>query len=106
MGKKVVVGGHKIEQSGRETQDAGAASKLLGATPSWRSPPREGALGRNVSAAPKERKNRGTSWVERVLAPSRTGTHGMEAGRRRQIPDSGSQAQCGSRARTQSTQLS
>lgn len=36
---------------------------------------------------------------------SRTGTYGMGVGRRRQVPDSGSQAQWGSRARTQSTQL-
>lgn len=37
---------------------------------------------------------------------ARTGTHGMGVGRRRQVPDSGSQAQWGSWARTQSTQLS
>lgn len=38
--------------------------------------------------------------------PSGTGTHGIGVGRRRQVRDSGSQAQWGSRARTQSTQLS
>lgn len=83
--------GTQEEQGPGGTQDAGAASGTEG--PSAGGGSRRGRVG-------------STSWVESVLGPSGTGTHGRGVGRRRQVRDSGSQAQWGSRARTQSTQLS
>lgn len=66
--------------------------------------------GRNPTSGGAPHRSRDLEGQEPRLGrkgpvPSRTGTHGTEVGRRRHIRDSGSQAQWGSRARTQSIQL-
>lgn len=94
MGKKATVG-TQVGQRGGETQDAGTASQVLGATPPLEDPPHRS---RDLEGQEPRLGRKGP-------APSRTGTHGTEVGRRRHIRDSGSQAQWGSWARTQSIQL-
>lgn len=98
-------GGRRGEEGGargrteRRDPDAGAAPELRV------QPTLKGGLGGSASGA-LEGGRTGAPWAEGVLGLSRMGTHGAGVGSRRQIRDSGSQAQWGSRARTQSMQLS